>query len=151
MAEAPILIAALVIAGIWGAYLFPSLFGGRKDAPLNSTEEFDRWTHLMADVQRRSGGGRGSRQVTARDVIRSRRRRTLVVLGTLAVATLAVAVLQRSLNWLLVHLAIDAVAVWYMAMLSQLRARRRPPVQDLGVPEAPPRSDGGNVRLIAGG
>lgn len=148
MAEAPILIAALVIAGIWGAYLFPALFGGRKDAPLNSTEEFDRWTHLMADVQRRP---QGSRRSSARDVIRARRRRTLFVLALFAVATLVMAIIQSSLNWLLAHIAVDAVLVWYVAMLSQLKARQTPSQIDVHVEDRSSHGDDTNVRLIAGG
>lgn len=148
MTEAPFLIAALVLAGIWGAYLFPSIFGGRRDAPLNSTEEFDRWTHLMADVQRRPYSARRS---SARDVIRARRRRTLAVLGVIAVGTLAMAFWQSSVNWLLAHIAVDAVIAWYVAMLSQLKNRQVASKVAAHVIEAPREGDDQNVRIVAGG
>jgi hypothetical protein len=148
MTEAPFLIAALVLAGIWGAYLFPSIFGGRRDAPLNSTEEFDRWTHLMADVQRRPYNARRS---STRNVIRARRRRTLFVLGVIAVGTLAMAFLQSSVNWLLAHIAVDAVIAWYVAMLSQLKSRQVASKVAAHVVEAPREGDDHNVRVVAGG
>ena len=48
--HASLIVALLVIATVWGFYLLPSLMGDRRDAPLSSTEQFDRWTSLMADV-----------------------------------------------------------------------------------------------------
>lgn len=146
MPEAPVLIAALVIATIWGIYLFPSVFGNRRDAPLSSTQEFDRWTHLMADVQRR---GYSSRRVYARDVVRARRRRTLSVLIGAAVVTLLVAYLRGSVGWLMVHLLIDAVIAWYIGMLLQVKQRQAARAVARRVVEQPPESDT-PVRIIAG-
>ncbi len=119
--DAPFVIALLAIAAIWGIYLLPSFFGSRRDAPLNSTEEFDRWTHIMADVQRRPFN---ARRATTKDIIRARRRRTLTVLGLAAAATLAMAYARGSLNWLLVHILIDAGIAWYVAMLVQVKKQR---------------------------
>lgn len=116
--EGPILIGALVIAAIWGVYLFPSLFGNRKEAPLSSTEEFDKWTHVMADVQRR---GFNARRSSERGVVRTRRRRTLLVLISAAAGALVIAYVQRSTGWLLVHLTVDALIALYVAMLMQIK------------------------------
>jgi hypothetical protein len=72
----------------------------------------------MADVQRRPFN---SGVAVAREVVRARRRRTLVVLTLVALGTLVLALSRQSLNWLLGHIAVDAVIAWYLAMLIQIR------------------------------
>lgn len=121
MPDAPFLIGALLIAGIWGFYLFPSLFGRRRDTPQHSTEEFDRWTHIVSDVQHRD---HDATTVTQRSVVRARRRLVLTVLVLLAAGTLALAYFSSSLTWLLVSLLFDCFIALYLAMLLQLRNRR---------------------------
>lgn len=147
MSDAPILIAALVIATIWGIYLFPSIFGNRRQAPLDSTEKFDRWTHVMADVQRSAPN---SRRSSLRDVVRARRRRTLAALGTLAAAALVVAYLRSSVNWLLVHLVIDAAIAWYIGMLMQVKQRQAMRSAIVHAVSRPAEADEPQVRIIAG-
>ncbi len=117
-----IIIGLLVIAGVWSVYLLPSLIGDRRNAPLSSTDEFDRWTHLMADVQNRSFS---KGQVSQRDLIRLRRRRTLAILVVLALGTVALAWWQGSWAWLLVHLFFDSLIALYVAALTQMRQRRQ--------------------------
>lgn len=147
MFTAPFLIAALVLATIWGIYLFPSISGGRKEAPLNSTEDFDRWTHLMADVQRRA---MTPSRVTARDVVRSRRRRALAVLVVFAVGSLAAAYAVQSIGWLLAHLTIDAAIAWYIGMLMQVRQQRAARAAEIHVANRPHDADASPVRIVAG-
>lgn len=147
MLTAPFLIAALILLTIWGIYLFPSISGSRREAPLNSTEDFDRWTHLMADVQRRTlSPGR----VTARDLVRARRRRALVVMVAVAVATLAAAYGFKSVAWLLGHLTIDALIAWYIGMLMQVRQQRDARVAKSHVESRPADADAPPVRIVAG-
>ncbi len=146
MMDAPILIAALVIATIWGVYLFPQLFGRNSSAPLNSTEEFDRWTHVMADVQRRTYS---SNRVTARDSIRARRRRALTVLVGLAVATLSLAILLHSTVWLVVHLAVDALIAVYVGVLLQMKQRKAGRMAHEHLVERPHDADQIPVRIVA--
>jgi Flp pilus assembly protein TadB len=97
------------------------MFGERRSTPLNSTEEFDRLTRVIADVQRRTYDARWSNN---RDQMRSRRRRVLLVMVVIALATLFLAWRRQSLNWLLVHIGIDACLAWYLAMLSQIKQRQ---------------------------
>lgn len=146
MTDAPILIAALVITTIWGIYLFPSLFRGRRTAPLSSTEEFDRWTHVMADVQRRSYSARRS---TARVAVRIRRRRALVALVGLAVATVVMALLTKSVMWLVVHLLFDAGLAWYVGMLLQLRHHHDEQVAAEHMADRPSDADQPQVKIVA--
>ena len=90
--QTSVIVGLLLIAAVWSVYLLPSVFGDRQNAPKNSTEEFDRWTHLMADVQKRSYNRRA---VGQRDVIRNRRRRTMGILIVLAVMTAGLALFRR--------------------------------------------------------
>ncbi|MGH8957404.1 MAG: hypothetical protein ACRDVK_01885, partial [Acidimicrobiia bacterium] len=96
----PVIVAGLILAAVWGLYLLPGMFGERRSTPLNSTEEFDRLTRVIADVQRRAYDARLSNN---RDQMRTRRRRALAALVLIAIATLVVAWRRQSLNWLLVH------------------------------------------------
>jgi hypothetical protein len=116
----PIIVAGLVIAAVWGLYLLPGIFGDRRTTPLNSTEEFDRVTRRMADIQRHSYD---AKVASARDLVRIRRRRATILFVILAFASAFLAWRDSSLNWLLVHLGIDACFAWYLAMLAQLRQR----------------------------
>lgn len=147
MLTAPFLIAALVLATIWGIYLFPSISGGRREAPLNSTEDFDRWTHLMADVQRRS---MNPSRVTARDIVRARRRRALGALAVLAIGTLVASYTLKSISWLLVHLTVDAAIAWYIGMLMQVRSQREARAAKTHVATRPTDADEPPVRIVAG-
>lgn len=147
MADAPLLIAALVILTIWGIYLFPSLFGRRKNAPLNSTEEFDRWTHVMADVQRRSYS---SGLVSSRDAIRARRRRALGVLIGSSVVMLVMAFTTRSVWWLVGHLAVDALIAAYVGVLLQVKQHRATRVAEHHVMARPNDADEPPIRIVAG-
>ena len=74
----------------------------------------------MADIQRHSYD---ASLATARDLVRIRRRRATIVFVVLAVASAFLAWREGSLNWLLLHLGIDACFAWYLAMLAQLRQR----------------------------
>ncbi len=103
----PVIVAGLLLAAVWGLYLLPGAFGDRRRTPINSTEEFDRITQVMADAQRRNYDAKLS---TARDQARIRRKRVLIVLVLMAVATLVVAWRRQSLNWLLLHIASTRVS-----------------------------------------
>lgn len=142
----PILIALLVISAIWGFYYLPELIGGRrKEAPIASTEHFDQWTHVMADVQRR-----GQNVGIARDGVRTRRRRALMALVGLSVASLAAAAVLSSLNWLLVSLAVDAILAWYVGMLLQIKQREARRVAALHLATRPDLAHEPQVRIVAG-
>ena len=146
MPDAPLLIAALVILTIWGIYLFPSFFGRRRNAPLNSTEEFDRWTHVMADVQSRSYN---TRRLSTRDAVRVRRRRALTALLGLAVATLALAFMTKSVWWLVVHLTVDAMVAAFVGILLQMKQRKAARVAQHHAVIRPNDADEPPVRIVA--
>jgi hypothetical protein len=143
--QTSVIVGLLLIAGVWAVYLLPSVFGDRQNAPANSTEEFDRWTHLMADVQKRPT----EEGVKRRDQIRYRRRRTLVVLVTLALAAIGMAWWQNSLAWLLVHVFIDSLILLYVAALAQMKQQRRHRLKVTHVAERPAESEEPQIKVIA--
>jgi hypothetical protein len=140
-----VIIGLLVIAAIWSVYLLPSVFGNRQNTPLNSTEEFDRWTHLIADVQKRpySKGDVGHR-----DIIRLRQRRTMALLIILALVTAGLAWWQNSMPLLLVHLFVDSLIALYVAALAQMKQRRQWRLKVSHVSERPEWEEP-QVRVIA--
>ncbi|HEX2153112.1 MAG TPA: hypothetical protein VHL52_03940 [Acidimicrobiia bacterium] len=144
--QASLIVALLVIATVWGFYLLPSLMGDKRDAPLNSTEQFDRWTSLMADVQRRQYNATAASQ---RLTVRARRRRVLGVLIGLAVATLAVAWWRNSLTWLLIHLGVDVMLALYVAVLVQIRQHHQYRVAMDTLPDRQAERHETQVKVIA--
>ncbi len=144
--ETSVIVGLLLIAGVWSVYLLPSVFGDRQNTPKNSTEEFDRWTHLRADVQKRPYS-RGA--VSQRDVIRLRRRRTIAVLGTLALITAGLALWKNSLPLLLLHLFIDSLIALYVAALAQMKQQRQWRLKVTHVSERPTEWEEPQVKVIA--
>lgn len=145
MNETPFIIALVIIAAIWGVYYFSNrTSGGGRVAPIASTQRFDQWTHVVADVQRRVYS-----VDRERNLIRSRRRRALAGLITAAVATLLAAVLMASMNWLLLSLAVDAVLAWFVAMLLQVKERQANRVASRHLSTRPSQSDDVKVRIVA--
>jgi len=144
--EASVIVGLLLIAGVWSVYLLPSVFGDRQNAPKNSTEEFDRWTHLMADVQKRPYNRRA---VGQRDIIRLRRRRTIGVLAALALVTAALALWQNSLPLLLLHLFVDSLIGLYVVALAQMKQQRQWRLKVTHVSERPTEWDEPQVKIVA--
>src|SRR3970040_1743999 len=144
--ETSVIVGLLLIAGVWSVYLLPSVFGDRQNAPKNSTEEFDRWTHLMADVTKRPYS-RGA--VGQRDIIRLRRRRTIGVLATLALVTAGLALWQNSLPLLLLHLFVDSLIALYVAALAQRKQQRQWRLKVTHVSERPTEWDEPQVKIVA--
>jgi hypothetical protein len=144
--ETSVIVGLLLIAAVWSVYLLPSVFGDRQNTPKNSTEEFDRWTHLMADVQKRPYNHKA---VNQRDVIRLRRRRTISVLAVLALITAGLALWQNSLPLLLLHLFIDSLIALYVAALAQMKQQRQWRLKVTHVYERPAEWDEPQVKVIA--
>lgn len=144
--ETPLIVGLLVIAAVWSIYLLPAVFGDRREASLHSAEEFDRFTHLMADVQKRP---RSSIVPETRTTVRNRRRIVLGVLIGLAVATGAMALMQMSLAWLLVNLFVDALVFLYIAALAQVKQRRQYRLKVTHVSEQRPDFAEPQIKVIA--
>ena len=144
--ETPLIVGLLVIAAVWSIYLLPAVFGDRREASLHSAEEFDRFTHLMADVQKRP---RSSIVPETRTTVRNRRRIVLGVLIGLALATGTMALMQMSLAWLLINLFVDALVFLYIAALAQVKQRRQYRLKVTHVSEQRPDFAEPQIKVIA--
>ena len=145
--DAPLTIAALVIVAIWAVYLLPTIFGDRNSSTsINSTEEFDRWSHSIAHVQKHSAVELAA---SHKDQIRTRRRRTLMVLALFAAVCLGAAAFYGSLPWLLAGLFFTSLIVLYAAVLAQMKQRRLQRLKVTHVSERPTEWEEPQVRVIA--
>ncbi len=144
--DTSVIIGLLVIAAVWSVYLLPVVFGDRRDAPLHSTQEFDRWSHVVADVQRHSPLELAK---NGRDVIRRRRRRTLGVLLVATLASFGYAWYANSLIWLLVGLLLSSLVMLYVAALAHMKQRRLQRLEVTHVAERPTEWEEPQIRVIA--
>jgi hypothetical protein len=118
--ETSVIVGLLVIAAVWSVYLLPVVFGERKEA-MSSTEEFDRWSHSMAYVQKHTASDLAA---SHRDAIQHRRRRTLVTLLGLTALGLFGAWYFNSLPLLLSGLFFGSLVALYLLVLAQVNQRR---------------------------
>ncbi len=145
--DAPLIIAALVIVAIWAVYLLPNVFGERRStSSINSTEEFDRWSHSMAHVQKHTAADLAASQ---KDQIRTRRRRTLLTLAGLSVAGFAAFLYFGTMAWLFIGLFFASLIVLYVAALAQMKQRRLQRLKVTHVAERPTEWEEPQVRVIA--
>lgn len=143
----PLIVAALVIGAIWAVYLLPTVFGERSTtSSINSAEEFDRWTHSMAHVQKHTAADLAA---SHKDQVRSRRRRTLTFLALLATAGFGAAAYFQSLAWLLAGLLFICLIFLYIAALAQMKQRRLQRLKVTHVAERPTEWDEPQIRVIA--
>jgi Flp pilus assembly protein TadB len=129
-----------LLAGVWAALLIPSFVSSRREAPINSTENFARSTAKLAAVRAINAESAASRSRS-----RARRRQMLLGLGALAVITLGVALYTGSWIWLSISLIVDALLAAYIALLLQVKQQTRTEA----TLEAEPITQS-EVRIVAG-
>ena len=112
------LIGFIVIAVLWAAFLLPSFFENRRQAPIATTRSFARRTALLATVSRSTNA-----EVAARRRAAERRTRALLLMASGAILTLAVAIWQDSTVWLGLSLAFDVALAGFVTMLLTIRQR----------------------------
>ena len=142
----PLIVAALVIGAIWAVYLLPAVFGEKGSASMNSTEEFDRWTHSMAHVQKHTVADLAA---SHKDQIRLRRRRSLGLLAVLAGICFGAGAYTSSFPWVLGGLFFTTLMVLYVAALAQMKQRRLQRLKVTHVSERPTEWEEPQVRVIA--
>ncbi|MGA9597864.1 MAG: hypothetical protein WBV06_17040 [Acidimicrobiia bacterium] len=117
------ILAFLIIGGVWAAFLLPAFFETSKSAPMRSTRNFARHNDLLASVTRQSAA-----EVRAARLARSRRRRTVALLGSGALGSLSAAVMTGSTLWLTVTIVFDILLAGFVTALLQAKAARFHPV-----------------------
>jgi len=116
-------VVALLIAGLWAAFLLPSFFDHRSRAPKTTTRDFARTRQLLEQVASADPDG----EAYVRHHAQIRRQRILVGLGITAILTLAVATWMGSIAWLGLTIAIDIAIAGYVAGLLFVKQRRSRP------------------------
>lgn len=144
--ETPVIVGLLVIAAVWSFYLLPVVFGEHSKGPINSTEEFDRWTHSMAYVQKQSAADLAA---SHRDIVRQRRRRTILILGVLTALSLFGAWYLSSMPLLLAGLFFGSLIGLYLAVLHQMKQRREQRLKVTHVSERPGDWEEPQIKVIA--
>jgi len=117
------ILAFLIIGGVWAVFLLPAFFESHRSSSLSSTRHFARNTDLLASVALHS-----AEEVRATRSARRRRRRTVALLGTGALGSLAAAVMTGSTLWLGAAIAFDILLAGFVTVLLQVRAARFAPV-----------------------
>lgn len=142
MPSPSLILILLTVAGLWALFLLPSLFERRKEAPLTSTRHYGNVSSRLAQMQAEQASyvSASSQRLT------SRRRRTLLISGVIALGTLVLAITTSSLVWLVGHLVIDAFLAWYVAMLVQIKQQEQSVAQEYLAPVSEPDQ---RVRVIA--
>ena len=127
----------LVIACLWAVCILPPLWADRRTSWLGPnrraarlTEQPEQAGRAPRDTYHSSAPGpvapvEAVASGMASAAILSRRRQAVVTLATAAIGTLVAAVIFRSLWIIGSHLAFDALLIWYMAMLRQIKDRQR--------------------------
>ena len=117
------ILAFLIIGGVWAVFLLPQFFESQRNGSLSSTRHFSRSNDLLASVALQS-----AETVRAVSQARRRRRRTVALLGSGALGSLAMAVLTGSTIWLGVTIVFDILLAGFVTALLQARAARFAPV-----------------------
>ncbi len=143
------LVVILAIGLVWAAFLVPPILNSRRETPLASTAEYNRIAARLSGIQAAMPGPRATRSG-----VLVRRRRILIALVSLAVASLAYAIMVGSIPVLLLNLVVDGALAWYVAMLLQIKQSRTlthlPAVVDLAdATPAPVEVDRPAVRVVA--
>lgn len=110
-------VVAILVAGLWAAFLLPSFFDHRSRAPKRTTRDFARTKQLLRQVSAAQPDGENY----VRHHAQMRRRRILVGLGATALFTLVVATFTGSVAWLSFTLAVDVAFASYIALLLYMK------------------------------
>jgi hypothetical protein len=116
-------VVAILIAGLWAAFLLPSFFDHRSRAPKTTTRDFARTKRLLEQVSTADPDG----EAYVRHHNQIRRQRILLGLGATAIITLAVATWMGSVAWLWLTIAIDIAIAVYVTGLLYMKSERMAP------------------------
>jgi hypothetical protein len=116
-------VVAILIAGLWAAFLLPSFFDHRSRAPKTTTRDFARTRSVLERVTTANPDG----EEYVRHHTQVRRQRVLIGLGVSAVLTLVVATFMGSVAWLWLTVALDVAIATYVAGLVYVKQQSAVP------------------------
>jgi hypothetical protein len=116
-------VVAILIAGLWAAFLLPSFFDHRSHAPRTTTRDFARTKRLLERVSSADPDG----EDYVRHHAQIRRRNILIGLAMTAAVTLGIATWMGSVAWLWLTIAIDVVVAAYITQLLIMKQQRSAP------------------------
>ena len=136
----------ILLAAVWAVFLIPSFFNSRKEAPINSTQDFARSTARLNAVRVSAV----EPSVARRRRTLARRRRVLLGLITAAIVSLAAAIWTGSVALLGVNLAFDMALAAYVAILFQVN--QQPVSRAVVVPmqRVEATEEQAQIRVVAG-
>jgi hypothetical protein len=152
-------VVAILIAGLWAAFLLPSFFDHRSRAPKTTTRDFARTRRVLERVSTANPDG----EDYVRHHTQVRRRRVLVGLGIAALLTLGIATFMGSTAWLWLSIVIDVAFATYVGGLLYMKQQSAVPraavvpIESAQAPAAPVVDESQHayeetltVRVIAG-
>jgi hypothetical protein len=152
-------VVAILIAGLWAAFLLPSFFDHRSRAPKTTTRDFARTRRLLEQVTTSDPDG----EDYVRHHAQVRRQRILIALLLTAFISLGVATWMGSIAWLWLTVGLDVAVAMYVTGLLYMKQQRSLPraaVVPIGAAphaqvskanaEKPPFEETPTVRVIAG-
>jgi len=117
------IVVFILIAGLWAAFVIPSFFDHRNNAPRSTTRDFARTRRKLAQVSM----AQPDSEVYVRRHTQRRRQRILIGLGIAAITTLAVATMTGAVPWLWLNIAIDVAIAGYVTILLTIKAQQAIP------------------------
>ncbi len=116
-------VVAILIAGLWAAFLLPSFFDHRSRAPKTTTRDFARTKRLLQQVASAQPDG----AAYVRHHAQMKRQRILVGLGVTAFLTLVVATWTGMVAWLWLTVALDGAFAGYVGLLLYTKQQKSVP------------------------
>ncbi|GMQ93596.1 MAG: hypothetical protein BMS9Abin12_1075 [Acidimicrobiia bacterium] len=116
-------VVAILIAGLWAAFLLPSFLDHRSRAPKTTTRDFARTKQLLGQVAAAQPDG----EAYVRHHAQVKRQRMLIGLAAGALLTLVVATMMSSVAWLWLTIAIDITLAGYVTLLLYLKQQKSVP------------------------
>lgn len=110
-------VVAILIAGLWAAFLLPSFFDHRSRAPKTTTRDFARTRKVLERVTTADPDG----EAYVRHHAQLRRQRILIGLAVVTTLTLGIATWTGSVTWLWLTIALDIVIATYVAGLVYMK------------------------------
>lgn len=110
-------VVAILVAGLWAAFLLPSFFDHRSGAPKATTRSFARAQQVLAQVS----SAQPDSDTYVRHHAQDRRQRILAGLAAAALLTLIGATLTGSVAWLGLTIAVDIAIATYVTVLLYMK------------------------------